>query len=320
MNSRLLACQLVRALRGRRSQTALSRRLGYRSNVLYMWESGRRDPSASELFRLLARTGRDPRRAWDRFTLDLDGVDLTTSAGITTLLEQLRGRARIVEVAERAGVSRYTASRWLRGITEPRLSELLTLVEALTLRVVDFVAAMVSPESVPVVAPAWRELETRREVAFTHPWSQAILRQIETTAYLSLRKHREGWLAERLGIERSEELASLDALSRAGLVRWDGRRWETAPIAVDTSLATEAQRRQLKLHWSDVARQRLETGAEGLYSWAVMALSHEDYEKLRGLHVRYMQELRRLVDASDPSEVVAVANVQLFALEPHAGS
>lgn len=319
MDTVLLARQLVRALRGRRSQTALSRRLGYRSNVVYMWESGRREPSASELFRLLERTGRDPRAAWRRFAVQLDDVDLTTPAGVATLLGQLRGEARIVEVAERAGVSRYTASRWLRGITEPRLPELLRLVEVLTLRVVDLVAEMVPPESVPVVVSAWRELETRREVAFTHPWSQAILRQLETRDYRAQQRHRDGWLAERLGISRDEEAESLEALAQAGLVRWTGRRWETAPVAVDTSLATEAQRRQLKLHWADVGRRQLEDGAEGLFSWAVVALSREDYEALRALHVRYMHALRQLVDGSAPSEVVAVANVQLFPLAPVSG-
>ncbi len=319
MDTRLLSRQLVRALRGRRSQTALSRRLGYRSNVVYMWESGRRDPSASELFRLLARTGRDPRTAWRRFAVRLAEVDLTTPAGIAALLEQLRGQARIVDVADRAGVSRYTVSRWLRGLTEPRLSELLTLVDVLTLRVVDLVAEMVPPGSVPVVAAAWRELETRREVAFAHPWSQAILRQIETVAYRRLRRHRAGWLAERLGLTPAEEAASLEALLGAGLVRWDGERYETAPVAVDTSLATEAQRRQLRLHWADVGRAHIAEGADGLYSWAVVAVSREDYEALRALHVRYMQSLRQLVEASSPSEVVAVANVQLFSLGPPAG-
>src|SRR5436190_24053363 len=97
----ILLRQLVRALRGARSQTALSRRLGYRSNVLYAWESGRREPSASELFRVVARTGGTPAAAFASFAVDLGDVDLRTPAGIAALLERLRGEARIVEVAPR---------------------------------------------------------------------------------------------------------------------------------------------------------------------------------------------------------------------------
>ncbi len=310
-----LVSQLVRALRGKRSQTALSRRLGYRSNVVYTWESGRREPSASELFRIVARTGGSPAAAFASFPVDLGGVKLTEPEGITALLGRLRGETRLVDLAARCGVSRYTLSRWLSGKSEPRASELLVLVEALTVRAIDFVTALAPAAELPAIAGAWRELRRRREVAFTHPWSHAILRQLETRAYAALRRHRSGWIAERLGIAADEEEAALAALSEAGLVRWKEGRFVTEPIAVDTSAATEDERRRLKLHWADAGRARIAAGEGGLFSWSVFAVSREDYAKLRSLHVRYMQELRRIVDESEPSEVVAVANVQLFALE-----
>jgi transcriptional regulator with XRE-family HTH domain len=310
-----LVRQLVRALRGKRSQTALSRRLGYRSNVLYTWESGRREPSASELFRIVERTGGSPRAAFASFPVELADCDLREPAGVAALIAALRGEARIVDVATRCNVSRFTASRWLSGKAEPRASELLLLIEALTFRVIDFVTSLAPPTKLPEIAGAWQELRIRREIAFTHPWSQAILRQLETRAYAKLPSHRPGWLAKRLQLTREEETASMAALSNAGLVRWDGQRWRTEPVAVDTSMATDEERRRLKLHWIDVGRRRCEAGSEGLFSWSVFAVSRKDYERLRALHVRYMQALRQIVDASRPSEVVALANVQLFALE-----
>jgi DNA-binding transcriptional regulator YiaG len=44
MNYESLSSELVRALRGRRSQQAFSRRLGYSANVLYTWEKGGASP------------------------------------------------------------------------------------------------------------------------------------------------------------------------------------------------------------------------------------------------------------------------------------
>src|SRR5690606_6604411 len=44
LDFRALSREWVRAMRGPRSQTALSRRLGYRTNVIYRWESGARSP------------------------------------------------------------------------------------------------------------------------------------------------------------------------------------------------------------------------------------------------------------------------------------
>ena len=52
-----IARGLLRELRGRRSQVQWSRRLGYRSNVAYAWESGRRWPTAAETLRAAGRSG-----------------------------------------------------------------------------------------------------------------------------------------------------------------------------------------------------------------------------------------------------------------------
>jgi len=314
MDHQRLGQELVRALRGKRSQPALSRRLGYRSNVVYCWEHGRREPAASELFRIVAKTGGDPAKAFARFPVRLEGVDLTTAEGVAALLAELRGEARIVRVAERCGVSRYTASRWLRGLSEPKLSQLLMLIEVLTLRVVDFVCALVPASEVPSIAAAHQELAARRRVAFDHPWSQAVLRVLETKEYRS-RDHRAGWIAKKLGIDLDEEVRSLAALREAGLVRWEGRRYECEAAAVDTSMATLAERQRLKRHWADLGRARIDAGADGLYSWSVISLSEADYERLQAMHVRYMQAMRQLVEQSDTPEVVAVANVQLFAFD-----
>jgi DNA-binding transcriptional regulator YiaG len=51
MDYSTLASELVRAVRGRRAQGTVSQRLGFRSNVLYAWESGRSYPTAAEFLR-----------------------------------------------------------------------------------------------------------------------------------------------------------------------------------------------------------------------------------------------------------------------------
>src|SRR5690606_39299074 len=67
MNHQTLAKQLIRALRGKRSQVALSRRMKCRSNVVYSWESGRRWPTAATFFELAQKTGIDLRAGLSTF-------------------------------------------------------------------------------------------------------------------------------------------------------------------------------------------------------------------------------------------------------------
>lgn len=313
MDFEVLSRELLRSLRGKRSQTQLSRRLGFRSNVLYTWESGRRQPSAAEFFRLMERTGADPRSGFATFALHLPTQPLSDPEGITGLLAALRGGVRINDLAERTGRSRFTISRWLRGKAQPNLPQLLQLIEVLSLRLVDFLTA-IAPSPLPSLRQAQEELDARRDVAFTHPWSQAVLRLLETERYRKLPRHRRGWIARHLGISVDEEARCIEALQSAALIHREKGRFVTKAIAVDTSTATLAQRQSLKLHWADLGRQRIVDRADGYYSWSIMALSQRDFEQLRANHVRYMQSMRQIVDASTPSEVVAVANVQLFSL------
>ena len=72
--------------------------------------------------------------------------------------------------------------------------------------------------------------------------------------------------------------------------------------------------RELKAHWAGTACERIASEASELYSYNVFVVSHEDHARLRALHREYFAAFRGIVAASKAAEVVAVANVQLFAL------
>jgi transcriptional regulator with XRE-family HTH domain len=129
-----LATELLRAVRGRRSQRAFSRRLGYRSNIAYRWESGRCFPTARVMLRAMTRLGADPRAALRRFygttPAWLEHAAPTSREGVARMLDDLRGRTSIVELARKTGFSRHQVARWLSSATEPKLPEWLALIDA----------------------------------------------------------------------------------------------------------------------------------------------------------------------------------------------
>ncbi|GDX82925.1 hypothetical protein LBMAG42_47360 [Deltaproteobacteria bacterium] len=318
MDFALLAQELLAALRGRRSQAAWSRRLGYASNVAFTWESGRRSPTAAETLRAAGRAGLDvPERlraflgeppAW------MSEVDPASPAGVARLLDTLRGSVSIVELARRSGLSRFSIQRWLAAETEPRLPDFLKLVEAASLRVVDLVAALVDPLTVPTIAERWRQEEARRRGAYEAPWTQAVLRAMELDAYRALPAHRPGWIARRLGLDEAEEERCVDFLAASGQAAWSGTHYVPAPLVVDTRSRPEVSRR-LKAHWTRVAAERIERGDAGQFSYNVCLVSDADFERLRELQRAHYQAMRALVAESAPGERVAVINLQLFALD-----
>ena len=311
-----LASQLIRHVRGRRSQQAYSKRLGYRTNVVHAWEAGRSFPTAATWFGLLERSGVRASEALRLFYGQppefLADLDLSQPDGVRELLEHLRGQESLTTIAQRMGRNRYAAARWFHGPAEPRLPDFLSLVEACSLRLLDFVACFADPLDLPEAATAWSAVCAARKTAFELPWSHAVLRMLELEEYRKLPRHEIGWLASRLRLTTSEERACLDLLVEAGQARWNGSHFEPSEVlAVDTRREPDAAR-ALAVFWAQQGVSRLEQGADGHFAYNLFAVSNADYDRLRELQRAYFSQIRAIIAESAPAQCVALINLQMF--------
>src|SRR4051794_28830135 len=112
------ARELLRALRGPRSQVAFARRLGYKANPIADWEAGRRFPTALETFRAYEKVTGDIEAAFSRFHPSTLARQSDGMLDIAAWLSGLRGSASAQDIAARAKLSRHQVSRWLRGQTQ----------------------------------------------------------------------------------------------------------------------------------------------------------------------------------------------------------
>ena len=320
MDLELLGKELVRSLRGRRSQVALSRRLGYTSNVLYTWESGRRAPSASAFFRLATRVGVDLEAALRSFLSDRGAVlsDVRKPAGVAALVRALLAEWPIVELAASVGADRTTVGRWVAGATEPKLPELLRIVETTTKRLFDFVAIFADPASLASTRGAYRDLTEQRRLAYELPWSHAVLRALELDRYRALAKHEPGLIARLTGISLQEEQRCLTALAQAKQIHLQRGRWVLARVLTVDTRPSEADNRRLKQHWAEVGLERLRSRTapeNALFSFNLFAVNARDFERIRRLHVEYFQRIREIVSASTAPDRVVLMNLQLVPLQ-----
>lgn len=305
--------ELLRALRGPRSQAAFSRRLGYRSNVVHAWEAGRRWPATSEMLRAAARAGVDLRAAFGRFYRTpptwLEGSGCEGPAFVAAFLRDQQGDAPLIAVARRAGINRYSVARWLAGRAEPRLPDFLRLVEAASLRGVDLLVALVPPEALPSVRAAWRRQEAQRSLAIDSPWAAAVLRLLECGPA------EEAGVADRLRLDPAEARRCLEALARAGLAAEREGRWAPRAVStVDTRRSPQTARR-LKAFWARVALERLEGGDEGAFAYNLMSVSADQARRLREAQDHHFQAIRAIVAEDAPPEQVVLLNLQLLRLD-----
>jgi transcriptional regulator with XRE-family HTH domain len=321
MDHRRLGSELLRALRGRRSQAALARRLGYSANVAHTWERGTRFPPASMLFQLAALNGLDP-QALARFcspaAFEPPRKATWTIEHTRSLLKALVGDAPLSGLARAIAVDRTTMARWLRGATEPRVPELLALVDAATHRLVEFVACFVDTERITALRQLSRDLAAQRRMAYELPWSHAVLRALELDGYRRLPEHEPGFIARAIGVDLHEEQALLAELSAARLIRKRHGKWQLARVlTVDTRNEPERDRR-LKEHWAEVALARLRSAprpTEAFHSYNLATVSHEDYARIRALHAEYFERIRHIIAESRLAERVVLTRQELIPLD-----
>lgn len=317
MDFEQISTEFVRSLRGKRSQPAFSRRLGYKSNVAYTWESGRGFPTAARALQAAERVGIDVLEAYRQFYRRppswLTELDPKSPQGIAAFLDDLRGNTSIVDLAEYSGKSRFAISRWLKGTTEPKLPEFFLMIECASLRLVDFIESLVDPRSLPSVSERWQALEVARRVAYDSPWTQGVLRALELDEYQQLARHEPGWIAQRIGIDQATEERCLQLLEQTGQIRFRGCRWASGDVlTVDTRKDPRAALRA-KTWWGQEALRRVEQGQRGMV-YNLFGVSARDLERLRQLQKAYFNELRTIVSQSEPVERVALATVALVDL------
>lgn len=313
-----LAVELVRELRGKRSRAEFSRRAGYRSNIAQRWEARRGWPTASTFLTLQHRL-RPQKESWlERFfklrPSWLGSCEAHSADAVAHFLRQLRGNASVSVIAARCGHNRFTVARWFSGASEPRLPQFLHLVDVLSGRVVDVIAALADPTRVPSIRARWELLQLAREVAYDVPWSHGVLRALELGTLPRGTLVQKAWIAGKLGVSIDEVERALQALVEAKQVKKTGRGYRaTAERVVDTRQDPN-RAHQLKVDWTRTAFERLEARAPGSFGYSVFAIARADLERVNRLHLQFVRSMQELVASSTPSDAVGLYCSQLLDL------
>lgn len=312
---------LIRALRGKRSQPMLSRQLGFRSNVVYSWEHGRRYPEVS----LFLRTALRSRSELVRDLALFFGLDDTAFGGrrgysprtVTELVLRLAGTVPKSRLALELGVDRTTLGRWCAGKTEPRLPEFLALIQASTQRLLAFVALFADPSTLPSTRQVHQHLVHQQRLAYEHPHSHAVLRALELEQYRALPAHSTAFIAHEVGIEVRQAEQLLRRLVRAGQAIRHGRHYRAAEILTVDTREDPARNRRLKSFWAREALTRLDAGTsaeEALFSFNLFAISEQGLQQIRELHLAHFDRVRAIIEKNQTSEHVVLMNLQLVPL------
>jgi transcriptional regulator with XRE-family HTH domain len=314
MPAETLSRELIRKLRGRRSQMQLSRKLGLRSNLAYRWENGRAWPSPQQLF-AICRVAGVPIETSLATYLRMPISQLETTHGVSALCRALAGSQPLGELAARIGRSRYVVSRWLSGKSDLRLPDFLRFVEATTRRLLDVLSLITDPAGLPSIAPEWQRMQIAREAAYEAPWSHAILRALELDDLEAASPRALDRIAARLALSRDEVARCMDLLVRSGQVRVrKGRYSATDSAFMDTGI-DRARRLRLQAFWSHAALERMSGDESQTGAFNLFTIAEQDLLELRNLHAQFFEQMRNLIARSKTNDRVAVYVANIVALD-----
>lgn len=306
-----LSRELARALRGRRSQAAFCRRIGRRSNVAHAWESGRRQPRVSEFLRASARVGTDVGAALSAFAgAFAPGLVFSppfTAQSTSRLVDALRQGNSVADLAQRSGVGRGALARWIAGTSEPRLAELLRLIDASYRQALVFISHFVDPDSLPSARAEWTKLRAQWDLLAELPIGLAILSALRVRQYLECLHHDDAIVASLVGIGVAEAQAALARLHQVGLVEHDGVRFRTTPVR--PLLIPPSANQPIRRHYGAEAVKAIGQSADSLTITFLLPL---DEEALRSLRDRTVQFVRTEVARIDPERRDATSVTSLF--------
>jgi transcriptional regulator with XRE-family HTH domain len=247
-NSSQLSGEVLRAIRGNLTSSALSRKLGYKFDQVSRWERGERRLLWSD-FVALCQARRLPLR--EQLTAHLgNGEDLLDTPKLIKAL--LSGKS--IDLAAKASkFSRSKLSRWLGGKATPTFLDVYALL-GLSLNTLSFLEPLVDQSKIPSLALDYAEFRRQRELAYSLPHLDALMEALVVRHYLEMKAHSPSVLGKIAGLPVEEVNASLTALEAAGMVKKVGGKFKAVELNIDY---TADRRRMTKniLHWlSEISR------------------------------------------------------------------
>lgn len=289
-----LQTDLVRILRGKRSQAQLSRLLGYGYNQVHFWESGKTKLGWVDFARLCQKT-RAPLSAALREVLSYYDSPLK----VPGLVKHVMGENRVLEYARTTGISRFKLSRWIYGRSEPTLAEVLELIELSTSEFYSFVS-VVCAGKIPETIRDRMESDVRcLELYEKYPWLSLIFCALETRGYLDLRAHSDTFLAKRTGLGLPLVKAAIEDLRAAHLIVFENHRY--VPKLQKLNIRGSAEwRRKIVRFWKEAAQENFDATfgkPQTRHSFKVFNLSEEGFEKVLQAYTRFFNEVGLLINS-----------------------
>lgn len=313
MDTKKVQAELIKAIRGQRTQGQVSQRLGSKFNIVYKWESGRTKISWPDFVRLCKVCKVDLKSALSksvRFHHPLDRADL--------LVKALGSPTDISESARVLKVSRFTYSDWLSGKRVPTLEQILKMLTSIR-GLVGFLEHLVPIEQIPSLSVESKFQKRSLQALEEEPFIFVAQLAMELDAYQKMKTHQEGYLAKKLGISLARERELIEKLLQLNRIAWRNHKYEVLDSGSVSTISQWDRHKKGVHYWArfglDVLAQ-MDAPIEGQkFNFLLFSVSSSTREKMQEAYRDFYFRLRALYAAEKGSkEEIMLLNTQFLSL------
>ncbi len=307
--------QLLRAIRGTKTQKEINDLLGYNFNQCAKWESGEKRILWTEFVSLLNILGLDVRpvfRAPIRYFGDLEDYP--------KLISYLSGAKKPAQIARDLEISRDKVGRWLNAKQIPTLEEMLQVIlKYYSTMLVIIIETIVDLKDVPVIYGLYREAYLFKDFLIKNPWSFPLTIAMETREYQQLKEHQNGFLAEMIGINMEMEVSLISKLQEFGIVEKQNGKFKVLKPIINFTMKYK-NTLPLRRFFLDKAVEYIEAypdqppGCFMLYD--VLPIPQDNLRQVIDLCFEFYSQVKKIIETGNsPKQNIRVLNLNLFTLK-----
>ncbi|POB14479.1 DUF4423 domain-containing protein [Halobacteriovorax sp. DA5] len=304
-----LSQQLIRSIRGDKSQEWVNQKLGASSNIVHRWEKGHSKTSWEDFLSLC-----------DIFKIDLKNILLSylryqdTLQEPSKLLDFIFSNKSLNDISSSCGITTSKLRRLKSGETGLCLNDFLQIVFGLDeMESMALVFELTSQKSIPLLDNYNKmRLEITKHY-FDNPNIGIVLICLDLPAYKKLSFHQDSFLAKATGLsikevndilvicENNKLIEKVDGIYRAGKIKISDR-------------GSRQQMNDIRKFWLEKAIANIKDKSEkDAYGSMVFNASQSARQQIIALYLRFFEDFKKIVSEDTDEDVVTlVLNFNLF--------
>lgn len=304
-----VATEMVKAVRGKRSQNQLNRKLGFSVNQLYRWESGYRKITWKNFVQICSLS-----RVSIGEILKVEIGFFGDEREIKDLILHLKGQHSLTAFSKLVNLPNTKIRNWAQGRGQVNLSDVLKMIEGSLGVSTDIVAKICDINLVPSLLEVHKLRLFQRNICFQNPELMIMIHGVELLSRQALGASYWSQISglTSLSEKRCKELVEIGI--DAKYFEMKEQHLKVTISFIDTRGALK-QTLDMRRFWINVALKKIDT-IEDITKphrllYFIMSVSDHGAEKLQALMYQFISKMAELNrDDPGPSTQIRLINFQ----------